>query len=1235
MTQIAEVSRSSTDRSRKGMGVLLWIALTVMMVAMAPRAWSQDSATIDGNVADASGAVVANATVTLTDIGTGVKREATTNEAGAFHFGNIAAATYTMTATAKGFESYTRTGIEVHVAQHLEENAVLAIGSESQTISVQADALQVQTETSEVSTLISGEQVRQLATNGRNVVQLAALGLGVSNQLAAFGGIDALTSSNGLSFNGQRTTHNVYLIDGGEQNDRGCGGCFMNLPSQDAIGEFQTLGSNYSADYGIGSGGTIVMMIKSGQRQYHGTLYEFNRNTDYNANDYFLKQANPPKGRPTFQLNEPGGNIGGPLFIPHVYNEAKNKTFFFVNEEWRRLIQGSAPSVSNTIWGNNFPTLGQDYIYTPQGSTVPVVPNLPLNTAYTAAETAAGLTPGSPFPAGPTAGTYRIPVALVDQNMVRELNAGVFPHPNTTCTGPGGACKQLVVSINQPENIREDVVRIDHSFNSKFQLMGHYLHDAMQKTFFPPLWAGGQPTVGTIMQNPSYTAAIKLTQTYSSSLLNETAFFYSGNKINLTPIPGAGVTIAQPAGWNSTNNTGTYGTATTSLFPTNDQSGLNHAFAAKAPLMPAIALTGTPLSATYTPSYYPWKNGYEGFQYRDDLSWIKGRHQFKFGFSLLHDYKNQELQAETMGRATFSQNNFAKDGIVNAVLGLEDSWNQLEYLYGKHWVNNNYSGYAIDNWHYNSRLTLNLGLRYDGLPHAWERYNKFANFVPSTYNTTLPNPLNSDGSLNPAQLTSYSGVSPTGGAESFYLNGINEARVNGFPRGNVKNYYFTWQPRIGFTYDLSGSGRTVLRGGVGVFYERVQGNDVYNAALNPPFAYQPAPTNVFFSNPSTSIATGATSHNLFPSGLTTIKYNYPPPGTMDWSFGIQHQVAPSIVATVQYVGSGGWDQNNDRQINELPLTNNPSNPWSTANSGGPNYNSVTSTDPRWLGGPSTNPYTDRYASQSGKIPTNQLRTYAGFGTINQEENETNSHYHSLQAGVRFENKWGLTSQLAYTYSHLIDSTTGDLGGLANPFNAHYTKGSGSFDRRQIFNMSYVYALPFAKHTSNMAVKTIIGGWGISGVTVFETGLPNNIVYNGTDTLGFGGGNGVSNRPNLVGKVSYPKKQAAWFSTSSYADPVAPWFGGPNQGYGNAGKDNVVGPGLNNTNLTLTKNIALSGKDNGMGIELRFESFNTFNKAQFGSNTGAGFDTNSHDGNFGQVTQIFSPRILELGGKFHF
>jgi hypothetical protein len=1199
------------------------MALAMLLVVFAPRSWAQDNASISGTVADSSGAVVANATVSITNYGTGVKRETTANAVGAFHFGNVGAGTYTLNASAAGFQKYTKTGIVVNVAANLEANVALAIGSESQTVSVQADALQVQTETSETSTLISGEQVRQLATNGRNVVQLAALGLGVSNNLPSFGGIDALTSANGLSFNGQRAAHNVYLIDGAEQNDRGCGGCFMNLPSQDAIGEFQTLASNYSADYGLGSGGTIVMMIKSGQRQYHGTLYETVRNTALNANDYFLKQAN--KSRPVFQLNMPGGNIGGPLYIPHVYNEAKNRTFFFWNEEWRKLIQGSSPSVSNALWTSNFPKAGQDYIYTPQGSIdsttglptqQPIVPNVSTNTSLTQMEAGLGLTPGSPFPYNSTTGTYTIPKAMIDQNMVMVMNSGVFPQPNTTCTG--AQCKQFIVSVKQPENIREDAVRIDHSINSKFQLMGHYLHDAMDKTFFPPLWGSGFATVGTLMQNPSYTVAIKLTQTYSASLLNETGVFYSGNKIHLTPLGAANVNIFQPSGWSAN-----------SLFPSANQAAMTHGL--KAPILPQVQLNGTPLGATWNPSYFPWKNGYEGFQYRDDLSWTKGRHQFKFGVSWLHDYKNQELQANTNGNAQFSQNNYAKDSIVNAMLGLADSWTQLEYLWGKNWVNNNYSGYGIDNWHITPRLTLNLGLRYDGMPHAFERYNKFANFVPGAYNYTLGNPILANNTLDPVQLSTFA----TTGSEQFYLNGIQEAKVAGFPRGNVKNYYFTWQPRVGFTYDLSGTGKTVLRGGVGVFYERVQGNDVYNAALNPPFAYQPAPTNVLFSNPKIPIATGvaSTSLSLFPSSLTNIKYTYPPPGSMNFSLGIQHQIAPSIIAAVQYVGSSGWDQNNTRAINTLPLSNNPSNYWTTAAGGHSTINAPTladkvTVDPRWVPG---NSYSDRYANQSGQVTANKLRIFPGFAGITQEENETNAHYHSLQAGVRVENKWGLTTQLAYTYSHQLDSSTGtgDLGGIPNPFNGAYGEGSGAFDRRHIFNASYVYALPFAKHSSNAALRTIVGGWAISGITVFQTGLPLNVTYNGSDVLGLSGG---TNRPNLTGKISYPKTQNAWFNgatTGIYTDPVAPWFGGPNQGFGTAGKDNVRAPGLNNFNLTLSKTVQLTGHE-GPNLEMRFETFNTFNKTQF-----SGVDTANHDSNFGQVTSIYSPRNMEISAKLHF
>ncbi len=1177
MTQTFTKSRRRlTDRSKKGMGVL-WIALVMMIVVLTPRVWGQDNATITGNVADSSGAMVANATIDLTNNATSQVRETTSNTVGAYRVANVGIGTYTLTAVASGFEKFTRTGIVVNVAQTLEEKITLSVGSQAQTVTVQADALQVQTETSEVSTLISGQQVERLATNGRNIVQLAALGMGVANNLSSFGGINALTSANGISFNGTRTTHNVYLLDGTELNDRGCGGCYMVLPAQDSIAEFQTLQSNYQPDYGIGSGGTITMVIKSGTRQYHGEVYEYNRNTAYNANDYFNKQAG--RTRPEFMLNEPGGNIGGPLYIPHVYNDSKTRTFFFWNEEWRRLIQGTAPSLYSTVMANDFPTAGQDLSYTPYvaNAVIPVVPNLPSNATYTALETGLGLTPGKPFPLNAN-GTYRIPKQMMDPNTVAEVNSGAFPKPNLA----NGY--QYTASPAQPNYVREDTVRIDHAINSKFQLMGHYVHDAVQPTFFPPLWQGSYPTVGTTMTNPSYTVAIKLTQTYSPNLLNETAVLYSGNKITLTPIPGAGVNIKLPSGWSAS-----------SYFPVADNAG---------GVMPAITFSGKPFGATWSEAYFPWKNGYEGFEYRDDLSWTKGRHQFKFGAGVLHDYKNQQLQANTQGTANFSSSNtnFSGDAYIDFMLGLANSFTQLQYLSDKHWVNNNYNAYVNDNWHVSQRLVLNLGIRYDGMPHAFERYNQFANFVPAFYNTSLGNPVTAAGTLNPANLTTFSCSTTrcnTNG-EQFYLNGLAEAGVSGFPRGNVQNRYLTWQPRIGFSYDVSGNGKTVVRGGVGMFYERVQGNDVYNAALNPPFAYQPSGNNVMFSNPNTSALTGATTTQSFPSTMTSIKYNYPPPGTGDYSLGVQRQIAPSVIAVVQYVGSDGWDQNDDRSINALPLSD----------------------------------LTDRQ-KVAGGTSANLYRTFPGYSSITQEENETNFNFNSLQAGLRMENKHGLTTQLSYTWGHNIDIGQNDLAGLTAPWNAKYDKGSDAgLDRRHIFNASYVYDLPFFQKSGNFAAREIVGGWSISGITTLESGTANSVSLSGVDTVGLGNG---GNRPDLVSPVVYLNPKASingsyghYFSKVSFATPATAWSGNSSTGgYGTARKDTVKLPPWDLWNLSLFKVIPLTPGE-GAKLELRFESFNTFNHTIF-----TGVDSSTGDGNFGSVTGDFASRVLELGGKITF
>jgi len=1148
-------------RAQRGRALLTLSVVLLAVMAFAPGLRAQENAVLTGTVTDPSGAVIPNATVVLTATDTGQERQSTSNEAGIYVFANLAHGTYTVTAAAQGFQKYSKTGVVLNVAQTRQENVTMTVGSQAQTVTVEANSLQVQTETSEVSNLINGEEVSQLSTNGRNITSLAALGLGVSNNLPQFGGVDALTSSNAIEFNGTRQSHNIYLIDGAEQNDRGCGGCFMNLPSQDAIAEFRTLDSNYSPDYGIGSGGTVTMVIKAGGKQYHGEIYEFNRNTAYNANDYFLKRSG--KDRPKFQLNEPGANLGGP--IPFT----GGRTFFFVNEEWRRLIQGSAPSIANTIMADNFPTAGQNLAYASPNGTAPLVPKT-SDPAKLAIYSANGLTPGAAFPQNGD-GTYNIPAAVMDPNSILEVNSGTFPKPNL-------GTNQYIASIPQPENVREDVVRIDHTINQKFQLMGHFLHDSMTKTFFPPLWSSSTyPTVGTAMQNPSYTAVIRLTQTYSPNLLNETSFLYGGNKITLTPIAGQGGSFQIPAGWTAS-----------SFFPVENNAGND---------MPEIDLQGSPLSVNWTEAYYPWKNGYEGFEYRDDLTWNKGRHQFKFGVNWLHNYKNQQLQANTQGTAAFnsSNKNFSGDSYIDFLLGDASSFTQLQDLAGKHWVNNNYGAYANDNWHLTPHFVLNIGLRFDGMPHAFERYDAFANFVQADYDRSLGYPLNNTpgdpnlGTIRPEFLTTFSKT----GDQPFYLNGIRAAGVNGFPRGNVENRYFTWQPRVGFNWDVFGDGKTVLRGGAGVFYERVQGNDVYNAALNPPFAYQPSAQNVYFSDPHTSAVTGATTSQTFPSTLTSINYNYPPPGTMDYSFGIQRQLAPSVVAVMQYVGSDGWDQNDDRAVNTLPL----------------------------------NDITNRQAVAGG-ANANLYRNYPGFAGITQEENETHFNYNSFQAGLRIENRWGLTTQFSYTYGHNIDEVTNDLGSLSNPYDPKYDWGSDTgFDRRHIFNASYVYSLPWFKHNGNTLARTIVGGWQISGITSASTGLPLTVTYNGADTVGLGGG--FTNRPDKVGSIRYPKTTSAWFDKTAFADPIAPWAGGSNQGFGNTGKDAVLGPALINENLSLFKAFALTSHE-GPRIELRFESFNTFNHTNYQN-----VDLASHDSNFGQVTADYGPRLLELGGKFIF
>src|SRR5271165_7004157 len=383
-----------------------WAPVFLLLLFACVTVYAQQNSEITGTVVDKEGSVIAGATLVLTNTATGGSVTTNSNGAGVFTFPALNVGTYDLKITAKGFETYVRTGLQVNVSQTLRSDATMTVGGMNETVTVAAQALQVQTDSNVVSTLISAQQIDKIATENRNFAALAALGMGVSSALPDNNTPTSVASNFTLSVNGLRQSHNIWLIDGGEADDRGGAGGMDIMPSQDAISQFEVLASNYPPEYGISSGATISLGIKSGGQKLHGEAWEFNRNTDYNANNYFNKTSTPVTPRTKLNYNIFGFNVGGPVFIPDHFNTDKQKMFFFVNEEWRRLVQGSAPSAVNTLPSQNFPVAGTDLTYVspqftrttqnPLGTQI-VVPNV-TDPVYRAKLVSLGLTPGASFP---------------------------------------------------------------------------------------------------------------------------------------------------------------------------------------------------------------------------------------------------------------------------------------------------------------------------------------------------------------------------------------------------------------------------------------------------------------------------------------------------------------------------------------------------------------------------------------------------------------------------------------------------------------------------------------------------------------------------------------------------------------------------------------------------------------------------------------------------------------------
>jgi hypothetical protein len=1150
------------------------LVLCLLVFGVSSQAFGQN-ATVVGTITDPSSAAVANAIITITHTETGQAYHFTSNSDGQFVAPDLPIGHYNVKVEASGFKVAEQKGVVLQVGDRTRLDYQMSVGGASETITVEANAVRVQTESGEVSNVITDQQLAQLAVNGRSIYQLAALTPGASSQINGYVNTPVGGDSN-VEFNGMRQNHNIYLLDGGEDDDRGGAGGMSIAPSTDAIAEFRALTSNYSADYGLSSAATMTMVLKSGTNTLHASAWEFNRNDALDARNFFNPATNLDGTHnkvAKLRLNVFGFNVGGPVTFGKLYNPDKKRTFFFYNMEWRRLIQGSLGAAQTVPLPS---TYAGDFSSSATAIKVPSATQVAPSVLFAncpGGVAPAGVVPGAPFPGN------KIPSCMIAPNATALLTAGIFPGPTSGNTFQGPS--------TTPTNLKEEIVRIDHNFTSKFSVFGHFVAEQVTQGYSISQWSGANvPTVGDTFGNPSYSAVIHTTYTISPTLLNEASFNYNGNRINIIPFAGAGLkSLAIPSGF-----------ASNRLF--SGPNNLNR--------IPNIDLNGS-TGTHFEVSSWPWVNKADDYQIRDDISITKGAHQLKFGGSWALYKKIQDLFGQTQGSfgfdGTFTGNDFA-----DFLLGDAKGYGELAVQDHGFWNNVSWAAYAQDNWRVNRRLTLNLGLRWDGVPHTYEANDRMGNFYPSLYDPAKKATFNTNGTIcsgpaDPGCTAASPGLgtspNPILAGVPLYLNGIGIPEKNGVPKGLVNNHWAAFGPRIGLAYDVTGSGKTVVRGGFGVMYERIQGNDMYDAGPNIPFSLNVGLQSVTLANPGISLATGTlATRPINTADITGLAVNnYKLPASYQYSIGVQRQLNAKSVLTVSYVG------NQNRHQSDRSEYNLPDPAFLPALIGGANY------------------------STAPGLP------FSGFHSIRLTATEANTHYNALQIDLNSQVGRDLQLRAFYTLSRAIDPSNGGTGGgdlnnVSNPYLGwRYDVGPSGFDRTHVAVVNFIYDIPLFRGNQSRLLKATVGGWQVSGIVTMESGVPINIGISGGQ-----GGNGLpnaTNRPDKVGSITYPQAAVPGKQQGiQYINPAA--FALPALGaFGNLGHNALRAPGRDNWNLSLFKSFVFS-ETRGSRLEFRVETFNTFNHTQFHD-----VSNNFGSSNFGQFTSAWDPRIMQLGLKLYF
>ncbi len=1184
-----------------------------------PMIAAAQEATILGTVTDPSGGAIPNVSIIITNTDTNLVSNFQTNDVGQYVAPNLHVGHYEVRAESANFKKMVEKGIVLQVGDRRRVDFQMQVGTVTSVITVEGETapVAVQTDSNDISTVITGTQITQLETNGRSLYELANLVPGASSDQVDFQTPTPMGGDQTISFNGQRISHALYTIDGGEAADRGGSGAIV-MPSIDALGEFRVMTSNYSSEYGLVSGATISTVVKSGTDKLHGSAWWFGRNNAFDARNFF----NPPPETVTeLRFNLWGFNVGGPIKFKR---SSTPKTFFFYNMEWRRLVSGGAihqavpfPSSYPTSSGAdmnaavNFDngallTNGFSQLQAPFQCQVSNAVIAEFAAAGQALSPCTGNTPGTPVPFVYNGQTNVINPALINPNAAALVKAGIYPAVTSGDQFIGGA--------NAPTDVREEIVRIDHTFNSHWSIFGHFIDESeVLQTDVPARWAWvNLPTSSDTFANPSYQAVVHLAETISPTLVNEIAFNYGGNRINISPL---GIYDASSAGFQQ-----------------------NRLFSGPNTIIPSIYLAGQ-TGAVFNQNWSPWDNTANSYQIRDDLSWSKGAHQIKFGGGWLNFRKAQPLQDSPQGGFQFN-GSFTGYDFADYLLGLSSTYSESPLKDTRHWNSVSWESYVQDDWRATRRLTLNLGLRWDGIPHTAEVNGQMSNFYPNLWDASgaatafgVVNGVPTIGGTgfalsNGTEICSGVGI-PTPvctGANPYLATGPNAAlngllsydnglgvpgKTAGVTNGLVGNHWDTFGPRIGFAYDVTGKGKTIVRAGFGMFYERIQGNDMYQAGGNNLFGGTPSISNVSLSDPHIGVdgTNSIISTSTLPVTVNSITMlngkAYKIPTSYQYSMGIEQQLANKTVLSVAYVGNQGRHESEATEI-DMP-----------AQSLLPSF----------------------FTSTGGNTGTENLyRPYLGYSSIKVDQDDANSSYNSLQVSLRSQIR-DLTLQAAYTYSHAQDPALntqdgGDLDYVSNPYVGwKYDVGPSQYNRQNIAFVNFIYDIPFLRKSENRILRDVVGGWQVSGVVTMESGIPLNLTVNGTSICGAISGNCFV-RPNLIGPISYPKTATTltsglgtmqWFNPSSFAANDLP--GLPVATYGNLKQDGVWGPGRDNWNIAVFKTFAFGER---LHLELRAESYNTFNHPQMNA-----VDNTVGDPNFGKVTSAYDPRIFQFGAKLVF